>query len=242
MTTEEMSNSFDVLYNNIASEQAAGLNEYEKSVFLTKAQDEIVKNYFSGKSKGNNLGQGFDDSLKRQADFSSVIDNWVCEKTNAYKKLNPNSVQFQLPDEVFITVNEMAETDDGRVLQIIPLRYDEYTRLMSKPFKRPLKSQIWKLYTYGAETQKYVELLSNIDDKVESYNIRYVRRLSPIVLEDLEYGLSIEGITQKTECQLDPMLHQDILQRAVELAKASWVSSNNNDNIQVITQMGQRSE
>lgn len=242
MTTEEMSNSFDVLYNNIASEQAAGLNEYEKSVFLTKAQDEIVKNYFSGKSKGNNLGQGFDDSLKRQADFSSVIDNWVCEKTNAYKKLNPNSVQFQLPDEVFITVNEVAETDDGRVLQIIPLRYDEYTRLMSKPFKRPLKSQIWKLYTYGAETQKYVELLSNIDDKVESYNIRYVRRLSPIVLEDLEYGLSIEGITQKTECQLDPMLHQDILQRAVELAKASWVSSNNNDNIQVITQMGQRSE
>lgn len=242
MTTEEMSNSFDVLYNNIASEQAAGLNEYEKSVFLTKAQDEIVKNYFSGKSKGNNLGQGFDDSLKRQADFSSVIDNWVCEKTNAYKKLNPNSVQFQLPDEVFITVNEVAETDDGRVLQIIPLRYNEYTRLMSKPFKRPLKSQIWKLYTYGAETQKYVELLSNIDDKVESYNIRYVRRLSPIVLEDLEYGLSIEGITQKTECQLDPMLHQDILQRAVELAKASWVSSNNNDNIQVITQMGQRSE
>lgn len=242
MTTEEMSNSFDVLYNNIASEQAAGLNEYEKSVFLTKAQDEIVKNYFSGKSKGNNLGQGFDDSLKRQADFSSVIDNWVCEKTNAYKKLNPNSVQFQLPDEVFITVNEVAETDDGRVLQIIPLRYDEYTRLMSKPFKRPLKSQIWKLYTYGAETQKYVELLSNIDDKVESYNIRYVRRLSPIVLEDLEYGLSIEGITQKTECQLDPMLHQDILQRAVELAKASWVSSNSNDNIQVITQMGQRSE
>ena len=47
MTSEEFSNQFDVLYNNITSNQAPGLNEYEKSVFLTKAQSEIVKNYFT---------------------------------------------------------------------------------------------------------------------------------------------------------------------------------------------------
>ena len=44
MTTEEFSNEFDVLYNNISSNQSPGLNEYEKSVFLTKAQNEILKN------------------------------------------------------------------------------------------------------------------------------------------------------------------------------------------------------
>ena len=37
MTVEEMDNMFDVLYNNITSNQAPGLNAYEKSVFLTKA-------------------------------------------------------------------------------------------------------------------------------------------------------------------------------------------------------------
>jgi hypothetical protein len=37
MTTSEFSNQFDVLYNNITSNQAPGLDEYEKSVFLTKA-------------------------------------------------------------------------------------------------------------------------------------------------------------------------------------------------------------
>ena len=36
MTTQEFSNEFDVLYNN-AGNQAPGLDEYEKSVFLTKA-------------------------------------------------------------------------------------------------------------------------------------------------------------------------------------------------------------
>lgn len=43
----EFSNEFDVLYNNIMSNAAPGLNEYEKSVFLTKGQEEIVKNYFN---------------------------------------------------------------------------------------------------------------------------------------------------------------------------------------------------
>lgn len=65
MTILEFSDQFDVLYNNITSNQAPGLNEYEKSLFLTKAQDEIIKNYFTANSKGNNIQQGFDDSAKR---------------------------------------------------------------------------------------------------------------------------------------------------------------------------------
>ena len=73
MSIREFSDQFDVLYNNITSNQAPGLTEYEKSVFLTKAQDEIIKNYFTANSKGNNIQQGFDDSAKRQADFSALM-------------------------------------------------------------------------------------------------------------------------------------------------------------------------
>lgn len=35
--SEEFSNEFDVLYNSITSNQAPGIDEYEKSVFLTEA-------------------------------------------------------------------------------------------------------------------------------------------------------------------------------------------------------------
>ena len=72
MSAEEMDNMFETLYNNIGSPQAPGLNAYEKSVFLTKAQDEILKNYFNPKSKGNNTQDGFDDNAKRQVDFSML--------------------------------------------------------------------------------------------------------------------------------------------------------------------------
>jgi len=37
MTTTEFSNEFDILYNNVMSNKAPGLEGYEKSVFLTKA-------------------------------------------------------------------------------------------------------------------------------------------------------------------------------------------------------------
>ena len=67
----EFSNEFDVLYNNITSNQAPGLDEYEKSVFLTKAQDEIVKAYFNPKT--NKVQEGFDGNEKRQIDFSMIM-------------------------------------------------------------------------------------------------------------------------------------------------------------------------
>jgi len=63
MTIQEFSSEFDVQYNNIASNAAPGLDEYEKSVLLTRAQDELIKNYFN--PKGNKYQEGFDASPKR---------------------------------------------------------------------------------------------------------------------------------------------------------------------------------
>ena len=57
MLIKEMSEMFDIWYSNITSNQAPGLNEHEKSVLLTRAEKEIVLNYFSPQSKGNNLQQ-----------------------------------------------------------------------------------------------------------------------------------------------------------------------------------------
>lgn len=273
MTAQEFSNQFDLLYNNITSNQAPGLTEYEKSVFLTKAQSEIVKNYFSANSKGNNLGQGFDDSAKRQADFSVLMKTSSCTQvtTNLPDKIDfrDDTTVWSFPDDVFIVINETLKTTDNKYLQVIPLRYDEYTRLMSKPFKRPLKNQAWRLINFGTNSDgntsiKTVEIITNIGDTVlydttgttpvSGYKVRYIRTPKPIILADLD-GLTIDGykyIDQTTPsdsevalkakgCEIDPILHEDILQRAVELAKIAWTNTGQ-DNIQSVLQAGQRSE
>ena len=66
-----------------------------------------------------------------------------------------------------------------------------------------------------------VELIPGPNDTIDSYVIRYVKRPRAIILTDLE-GVTLDGISIKQECELDPILHHEILQRAVELAKISY--------------------
>lgn len=245
MTISEMSDQFDVLYNNITSNQAAGLNEYEKSLFLTKAEKEIVKNYFTANSKGNNIGQGFDDSAKRQADFSVLMKTGTCTSVGTpTSKIDDRSSVYTYPNDVFIVVNETVKVGTA-YKQVIPLRYDEYTRLMSKPYKRPLKNQVWRLMNSGTVNDsvatKTVEIIAGPEDVISSYSIRYVRTPSPIIVGNLD-GLTIDGISAvSTNCEIDPILHEDILQRAVELAKVAWTATGQ-ENVQLVMQAGQRSE
>ena len=247
MTITEFSDQFDVLYNNITSNQAPGLNEYEKSLFLTKAEKEIVKNYFTPNSKGNNLGQGFDDSAKRQADFSVLMKTGTCTavSNNPPTKIDSRSVVYTYPTDVFIVINETVIVSN-KPKQVIPLRYDEYTRLMSKPFKRPLKNQVWRLINSGtvsaaAVSTKTVEIIPGVGDTISTYSVRYVRVPKPIIVANLD-GLTIDNEgTASTTCEIDPILHEDILQRAVELAKIAWTATGQ-DNTQLELTAGQRSE
>lgn len=323
MEIMEMSNLFDVLYNNITSNQAVGLNEFEKSVFLTKAQDELVKNYFL--PEGNLHQKGFDDSQKRQIDFSMLMMSVSKVKSTLSSTIDPRAYVYLLPNDVMYIINESlqwrssleftpaslndegtpvpiidtaGDKDTGGVVggditpggtfepeekpegpggnqfegdiddvetakgdvkairQVIPLSYDEYTRLMSKPFKEPNKYQAWRLISgkvisgdtaSGDSDITKVEIVTTSYDKKvfakcsPSYVLRYVRRPQPIILVDLTSvfgeGLAIHGQTQESNCELDPSIHEEIVQRAVELAKAAWTGDLNSS-----VEIGKRSE
>ena len=237
MTTNEFEWEFDVLYNNIASNAAPGINSYEKSVLLTKAQDELIKNYFN--PQGNKYKEGFDGSAKRQIDFSGLIS--VANGTLLDQQgFDFRAKVFKIPTDVFLIINESIVTNTG-IKQIIPIKFDEYTRLMSKPYKEPLKFQAWRLITDGdINSGVTVEIIPNSQETVKSYTLKYVRRPKPIILANLksEYGdVSINGETEISQCELNPLVHREILQRAVELAKITYLGDANG-----IIQSGQRAE
>lgn len=252
MTTKEFSDQFDVLYNNITSNQAVNLNEYEKSVFLTKAQDELVKNYFV--PEGNPHQKGFDGNQKRQIDFSMLMDKGEGTLTEQGGAIDPRGLHFLLPSNIMYIVNESVQFHTGGnvigIRQVIPLAYDEYTRLMSKPYKEPVKYQAWRLITDKESSTPGVDIIITSSDKKKyvtdnnqgiKYVIRFVRRPRPIILDDfvstLGEDISIHGRNTITECELDPSIHEEILQRAVELAKIAWAGEP-----AATIQAGQRSE
>lgn len=223
MTNSEFSNQFDVLYNNIMSNQAPGLDEYEKSVFLTKAQEEIVKNYFN--PKGNKFLEGFDGNEQRQIDFSMLMKTDTVESFNSsvFDGRTAGVKSITIPDDVMIFVNERLEVTRGTavvMLTVVPISYTEYSRQMSKPYKRPVQYQAWRLID-DATSGRSADLIAGPNDTILKYVARYIKRPQAIILTDLE-GVTIGGSATAQECELDPILHEDILQRAVELAKAAY--------------------
>jgi hypothetical protein len=256
MSSEEMSNLMDVLYNNITSNQAPGLTEYEKSLFLTKAEEELTKNYFN--PKGNKYGEGFDDNQKRQMDFSTLMsdESPVITTGSGYFDARSRGVaKSSLPSNVWIIINEkliVNRENSSVILTVKPISYEEYDRMMSKPFKRPLKNQAWRLITNASNNSVGIDLIAGPSDTIQTYSVRYVRRPKPIIVGDLD-GLTINGYvygkahsdssTPKVwdGCELNPIMHEEIVQRAVELAKVAWTTTGQ-ENLQPVMQAGQRSE
>jgi hypothetical protein len=219
MTNQEFSNEFDILYNNIASNQAPGLDEYEKSVFLTNAQEELVLELFSGK---NPLGDSFEKTEEVRQYLRDIVKTKELQKVadTSIIKMSDKSQLFRVPEDVWFTTYESVKFDDPNIkcstldTEVVPVTQDEFSRVNKNPFRGPSNTRVLRL-----NIQDIVELISNYN--ISSYSIRYVCRLSPIVLEDLPEGLSIKGETKETQCKLNPAIHEAILERAVQLAKIS---------------------
>lgn len=234
MTVAEFSNEFDLLYN-LMSNTAPAIDEYEKSVFLTNAQEEIVKNYFN--AQGNKYKEGFDDSIKRHSDFSSLVStaiypNGTITKLPSGLSVDDRSHFLLLPSNTFFILNETAVILEGSkqiITQVVPLKHDEYYRLMSKPYKEPAKYQSWRLFSVE-NNRKQIELIIKSGSILSKYLIRYIKKPEPIILVNLtsEYnGATIEGITTAQTCKLDSTIHREILKRAVELAKSTYLGDLN---------------
>lgn len=108
MNVIEFLDEFNVLYNNINSNQAPGLDEYQISVFMTKAQDELLKNLFVGESTGNPNKLGMDMTEKRHIDFSNIMRVVYPKAVNSsrYTKLDNRSILYEIPNDILCIINE----------------------------------------------------------------------------------------------------------------------------------------
>ena len=185
MITQEFSDQFDILWNNVTSNQAPGLNEYEKSVFLTKAQSQLVKEYFNNRVDA--VGGGFDGSQKRQYDFSGLIRTESLYNINTYadritgtEKLDRRSLVFLFPQNYFLAVNEII-SDDRWQYAVIPLDYAEYQRLMMKPYSLPVKRAAWRLNT-DKKNCNYLREYVPTDELIDGSTTEYRKSQTDYVL------------------------------------------------------------
>lgn len=227
MTNEEFSNEFDVMLSGTG----VTLNEYEKSVFLTKAQEETVINLYNGK---NIYGDSFESTEEIRRYLDSLVKSATLPPSDKQDHALGSSYFFKLPEDLaFLTLEQVKFGEGakagkcslgGTIASVFPVTHDEYTRIKDDPFRGPTRYKVLRL-EYGTieaqdVVQDIVELVSKY--KIAEYIIRYVSKPTPIVLVDLNksYGedLSVDGEKNITPCKINPLLHKTILTRAVQLA------------------------
>lgn len=222
MNNAEFSKEFDILYNNIMSNAAPGLDEYEKSVFLTNAQEGFVKDLYNGTGPTS-----FEKDEEARRFLGELIDTFETnEKLVGHLGLSRSSMFFQIPEDVWFITYESAVLKDERLgcangteATIVPVSQDNFYKIQRNPFRGPTEGRALRL----DNSDNIIELVS--DYNIDKYLIRYVKRPRPIILVDLnevDEGLSINGLSEVSECELNPVTHRPILERAVMLAKTAW--------------------
>ena len=212
MTTQEFSIEFDILYNNLASNAAPPLNEYEKSVFLTKAQSDIVLELYSGR---NNLGLSFESSeesreyLKPLITTKSIGLRYVSESqeywnlkgliryelidTSASSNVNyTQDIMFRLKEEILEEEDFRDSTKFYKTYPVIPISLDELESVINNPFKGPKYGKRAlridsKLPESTSSISNYITILmSNKTPSTStltySYRIWYLRYPKPIII------------------------------------------------------------
>lgn len=222
MSNQELEYEFDILYNNILSNQAPGLDVYEKSVFLTLAEEQLARANYNGKNE-------FLDSFEKTEELRRYLGTLVRtarltpEDDIEDVALGEDSTIFTLPDKLwFITYEHAKYSDDedscaaGKQVSVVPITQDDLHRALRNPFRGPNLRRALRLDIENNQ----VELISKY--KIAEYTVRYVEYISPIILADLEDGLTINGESVETECKFPEGLHRVILELAVNLAAAAY--------------------
>lgn len=218
MTTSEFSNAFDILLNSYNQEgPSIILDEYEKSVFLTKAQWQIVNALYTGR---NNKAASFEATEELRSSLRNLLKTTPLN----LKDQGSDYQTYQLPKDLLYIVYEEAITDSG-TLMVTPITWDTFHIIKNNPFKRQNSRRALRL-DLGDSIIKVMSIIP-----ITQYNIQYLTKPTPIVLDNFSKEVSIDKYDTITECKLDSSLHEEILERAVLLAIASKTTQQSQNNV-----------
>ena len=221
MTGTEFKEYFNLLYNNINNNSAPGLTDSEINMFLTKGQNELVKQHVLGPATTYQLG--INQTSKRDVELDSLIKTIDYTATEEDTNVHINGTIWSISyntDEPLVILSDIANS----TLTVIELSYAQFNKFMAGAYKYPKKSQCWKI----RHDEKFEIIAPN---EVTINNIKQVYVKTPA-------SININATGNDIVCELPEVLHDEIVQRAVELAKAAYMS----EGVNIQTSMGQRSE
>ena len=227
MNVQELSNLFDTLLqpyitkDNFGKQNTLAFDEYEKSIFLTKAQEQIVLELYQELEQSEEVRKYLSNLIK--------TDNYapVGEQDETLRNNNFKSYKVEISNDILFMIYEQCTLSDenncinNKIVSVVPTIHDDLDKVLKNPFKSPNSRKVIRL-----DFDNKIELISKYN--ISNYKVRYLKKPNPIILVALEDNLSINnGDTKVSNGETNPILHERIVQRAVQLAVQSKVKSNN---------------
>ncbi len=248
LTAGAMVTEFDIEYDMITSLDAAGYNNQEKSIFLSKAQENIIKQRYH--PRGNKYGDGFEQTEKRRKDLSELTQNVLLlaaitgtgttgarEAYDETKNL-PNGKFWKMPADFMWSISESADILLGSTnsqytctgspylltnVKVKPKTHDEYNADVDNPYAKPYYKLVWRMdyqreIYTGAFTAGNQSRHELISDG--SYTVSKYRVRYVRRPDDIIPVTSGDTTagTSSVDCRLDPSIHREIVSEAVRIA------------------------
>ena len=225
MDVQELSNLFDTLLqpfivkDNFGEQNTLAFDEYEKSIFLTKAQEQIVLELYQELEQSEE-NRKYLSNLIKTGNYVPVGEQDETLINNTFK-----SYKVEIEDSVLFMIYEQCTLSDenncinGRIVSVVPTIHDDLDKVLKNPFKSPNSRKVIRL-----DFDNKIELISKYN--ISNYKVRYLKKPNPIILVKLE-DLNIDKKQEVSNGETNPILHERIVQRAVQLAVQSKVKSNN---------------
>ena len=227
MDVQELSNLFDTLLqpyitkDNFGEQNTLAFDEYEKSIFLTKAQEQIVLELYQELEQSEEVRKYLSNLIKTDnyVPVGEQDETLINNNFKSYKVEINNDILFMIYEQC--TLNDENNCINNKIVSVVPTIHDDLDKVLKNPFKSPNSRKVIRL-----DFDNKIELISKFS--ISNYKVRYLKKPNPIILIALEDNLSINnGDTEVSNGETNPILHERIVQRAVQLAVQSKVKSNN---------------
>ena len=225
MDVQELSNLFDTLLQPYITKDVSGeqntlaFDEYEKSIFLTKAQEQIVLELYQELEQSEENRKYLSNLIKtgNYVPVGEQDETLINNTFKSYKVEIEDSVLFMIYEQC--TLSNDNNCINGRIVSVVPTIHDDLDKVLKNPFKSPNNRKVIRL-----DFDNKIELISKYN--ISNYKVRYLKKPNPIILVKLE-DLNIDKKQEVSNGETNPILHERIVQRAVQLAVQSKVKSNN---------------
>ena len=225
MNIQEFSNSFDTLLQpyiakeSFSEQNNLAFDEYEKSIFLTKAQEQIVLELYQELEQSEEVRKYLSNLIKTDnyVPVGEQDETLINNNFKSYKVDISNDILFMIYEQC--TLSDENNCINNKIVSVVPTIHDDLDKVLKNPFKSPNNRKVIRL-----DFDNKIELISKYN--ISNYKIRYLKKPNPIILVKLE-DLNIDKKQEVSNGETNPILHERIVQRAVQLAVQSKVKSNN---------------